>query len=77
YYLLELAGTYKKPIGPPMMRKSKDAPGYRMLAVLLRTQKAVLVLKLTGPDKTVAAQLKAFRASFGGDVKTEKPYKMK
>jgi gluconolactonase len=77
YYLLEVSGTFKKPIGPPMMRKSTDAPGYRMLAVLLRTPRAVLVLKMTGPDKTVAAQLKALRASFGGDVKTEKPYKMK
>lgn len=76
YYLANISGTYKKPDGPPIMRKTKDVPGYRMLAVLINVKgKGSYVYKLAGPDKTVAAQLKAFTTMIGGDSKTEKPYK--
>ena len=74
YYLAELSGTYKKPDGPPFLQRTKDAPGYRMLAVMIPAEGGVYFLKLTGPDKTVAAQAKAFRRMFGADVKTEKPF---
>lgn len=74
YYMVDLSGTYKKPVGPPIMRKTEDTPGYRMLAVMIPTKGGAYFLKLTGPEKTVAAQVSAFRKSFGGDAKTEKPY---
>lgn len=74
YYMVELSGTFKKSIGPPIMQKTQDMPGYRMLGVLIPSKTALYVLKLTGPDKTVAAQAKAFRTAIGGDVKTEKKH---
>ncbi len=35
YVLVKLTGTYKKPIGPPILRKSEPAPGYAMYGVML------------------------------------------
>ncbi len=72
YYLVEVSGTWKKPDGPPFLQKTKDAPGYRMLGILIPSKTALYVIKLTGPDKTVAAQAKALRIAIGGDKKTEK-----
>jgi len=73
YYVVEVSGTWKKPDGPPFLQKTKDAPGYRMLGLLIPSKTALYVIKLTGPDKTVAAQAKALRSAIGGDAKTEKP----
>ncbi len=78
YYFVEVSGTFKKPDGPPMARKTKDAPGFRMLAVILPVKgQGMYFLKLTGPDKTVMAQTKAMRQTIGGNLKTEKDYKLK
>ncbi len=74
YFFVEVSGTYKKSVGPPIMRKTEDKTGYRMLAVLIPVKGSAYVLKLTGPDKTVAAQAASFRKSFGGDAKKEKPW---
>ena len=64
-----------KPDGPPILRKTKDTPGQRMVGVILNLEgKAVYFMKLTGPDATVAAQLNAVRASFGGKLDDEKEY---
>ena len=74
YYLVEASGIFKKPDpnSPPFLRKTTDAPDYRMLGVILPVEgSGMYFLKLTGPDKTVHAQAKAFRASFGGDLKNE------
>lgn len=84
YYFADISGTYNKPDGPPFLRKTKRAPGYRMLGVILATTvkqktddgqnadvRKVFFLKLTGPEKTVAAHAKAYRASFGGSEKAE------
>ncbi|WP_437229525.1 hypothetical protein SH661x_001489 [Planctomicrobium sp. SH661] len=75
YVLADLSGTYNKPDGPPFMRKTKPAPGYRVIAVMLTTEKeGSYFLKLTGPEKTVAAALDAFRKSFGADASKEEKY---
>ena len=74
YYLVDASGIFKKPVpgSPPRLGKTTDAPGYRMLAVILPVEgKGMYFLKLTGPEKTVAAQAKAFRGSFGGNKKEE------
>lgn len=77
YYLADIAGTFNKPIGPPILRKTEAAEGYRMLAaIIVLENEDVFYLKLTGPDATIKAQSDAFRASFGGDAKTEKPYEL-
>ena len=77
YYLADISGTYNKPVGPPVLRKTKPAEDYRMLGVILIVKdKGVYFLKMTGPDKTIKAQATAFRKSFGGDEKAEKEYEI-
>jgi hypothetical protein len=74
YVFVDISGTYKKPIGPPIMRKTEPAPGFHMLGVILSVEKkGNYFLKLTGPEKTVTAATAAFRASIGGNEKDEKP----
>lgn len=75
YFVADISGTYMKPDGPPILRKTKETPGQRMVGVILNTKDSgVYFLKLTGPDATVAAQLDAVRASFGGKHDDEKEY---
>jgi len=71
YVVVELTGTYKKPIGPPIAGKNEPVSGYRMLGAILKLKDGNYFLKLTGPDKTVAAAATEFRSSFGGDVTKE------
>jgi hypothetical protein len=73
YFFVEITGTYNKPIGPPIAGKTTAAPGSRMLGVILGIEdKGIYFLKMTGPDKTVAAEATALRKSFGADGKKEK-----
>ena len=73
YFFVDISGTYNKPVGPPIARQSKPASGYRMLGVILGIEdKGIYFLKMTGQDKTVAAQASALRASFSADAKKEK-----
>jgi gluconolactonase len=75
YVFVEITGTYRKPIGPPVQQRTQPAPGYRMQGVILAADKqGNYFLKLVGPDKTVASAGDAFRASFGARRDTEKPY---
>ena len=62
---LVITGTYKKPVGIPMMGKSQPAPGFRMLAAVIETAKGNYFIKFTGPDKTVNAAAEDFKKSFG------------
>jgi hypothetical protein len=77
YYVLETVGTFKKPKPgtPPFQRQTISVKDYRMLGVVLPREKDMVFVKLSGPNKTVAGQGRAFRAFFGGDLKTEKPHK--
>ncbi len=77
YVIVDVTGTYKKPIGPPVLRKTEDMPNARMLAVILSVEgKGNYFLKLTGPNKTVSAAATPFRGSFGGSEEGEKPYNL-
>ncbi|MEQ8787349.1 MAG: hypothetical protein RIC55_13670 [Pirellulaceae bacterium] len=76
YVLADLSGTYNMPVGPPIQRQTKAMPGSRVLAVILAAGEEVYFLKLSGPDKTVAAQADALRKSFGADKSKEKKYEM-
>lgn len=71
YTLVDLTGTYKKPIGPPIQMKSETKTGWRMIGVILETEKGPYFLKLDGPAKTIAAVEADYRKSFGGDAKSE------
>jgi len=78
YVFVDLSGTYNQPIGPPIRRKTKPLTDARMLAVILQQSesKRVYYLKFAGKSKTVSANAKAFRKSFGGNAQTEKEIKL-
>ncbi len=66
YILTDISGTYNKPDGPPILRKTIPASNYRVMSVILVIEmKGVYYLKVTGPKKTVSDARKAFRESFG------------
>ena len=75
YFIASISGTFMKSAGPASGGKATPTPGQRVINVFLNLEgKAVYFLKLTGPDATVAAQLDAVRASFGGKHGDEKEY---
>jgi gluconolactonase len=75
YVLVDVSGTYRKPVGPPIQGRTESVPGSRMLGVILSVEKKGLYfLKLTGPEKTVAAAATALRTAIGGKMQDEKPY---
>lgn len=78
YYLVNISGTFKKPKpGAGPFGEKIDAENYRMLGVVLPVKgEGMFFLKLAGPDKTVAAQLKGLRGSFGGKADEEKEAKL-
>ena len=77
YVLVDLTGTYKKPDGPPFLRKTIPAPDYRMVSVMLLTEgSGNYFLKLTGPKKSVTQAVGALRKSFGGDADMEEKYEL-
>jgi gluconolactonase len=77
YHVADISGTFQKSVGPPILRKSQPAPGYRMLGVIVQVKgKGVYFLKLTGPDATVKAQAEALRIAFGGKSEGEEDYEI-
>lgn len=72
YTLVDLTGSYNKSIGPPIAKKSKKLPGWRVINVMIEADAGPYFLKLDGPEKTIAAVENDFRASFGGKKETEK-----
>jgi peptide-methionine (R)-S-oxide reductase len=81
YILADISGTWKKPIGPPMARKSIDKPDSRVINVILIVDaqgdaKDYYFLKLSGPGALVKSQVAALRASIGADPDSEQPYEM-
>lgn len=77
YYLVDIAGSYKKSVGPPILQKTETKEGYRMLGVILVLEgKGVYYLKLAGPDATIKAAATDFRKSFGGDAATEEAFEL-
>ncbi len=72
YVFLDLEGTWNKPVGPTVQQRTREMPNARALSVILTTKEGNYFIRLTGPAKTVAANVDAFRASFGADAKSEK-----
>jgi gluconolactonase len=75
YTLVDLKGTYNKSIGPPIAKKTKRLPDWRVINVYIETDSGPYFLKLDGPEKTIAAVENDFRASFGGKKDSEKEQK--
>lgn len=75
YVFVDIKGTFKKPVGPPVQGRTQPTPGYQMSAVMVIIEgQGNFFLKLTGPEKTVAAAGADFRKSIGGDAEKEEPY---
>lgn len=76
YFLVDITGTYKKPVGPPIAGKTEPVKDSGTLAVVLVIKdKGVYYLKLNGPKETVASQRTALRKAMGADIAKEKEYK--
>jgi hypothetical protein len=73
YVLVDLQGTWNKPIGRMDQQKTVEMPNARVLSLILTTKDGNYFLRLTGPEKTVSANADALRATVGADAKTEKP----
>ncbi|HUE16790.1 MAG TPA: hypothetical protein VMR25_21620 [Planctomycetaceae bacterium] len=77
YVLVDLRGTWNKPIGPPIEQKTVETPHARVLGVILTVKdEGNFYLRLTGPEKTVSANADALRGAIGADAKSEKDYKL-
>lgn len=77
YLLVDLSGTYNKPVGPPIQQKTEATPGSRVVNVIMVVpEKGLYFLKLAGEQKTVSAQMDALRASFGAKAEDEKEVKL-
>ena len=78
YVIVEVSGTYNKPVGPPVLGKTERTENSQMLAVVLAVpDKGNYFLKLTGPKETVAKAAEGFRRAFGGSADKETEYKPK
>lgn len=72
YVIVDVAGTYNMPIGPPFAMQSRPVPNARMVgAIIDMKDEGYYFLKMAGPRKTVDQNAKAFRASFGADESKE------
>lgn len=72
YVLVDLQGTFK---GNAFDRNATTQAGYRSLNVMLMSNAGGnYFLKLSGPRKTVAEHVDAFRKSFDADESKEEPY---
>lgn len=77
YVFVNISGTFNKTVGSPLDGKTEPVPGSRVLAVILAVpEKGVYYLKMTGLDKTVAAQTDTLRTSFGADLSKENDIKL-
>ena len=75
YIAVDISGTYNLPVGPPIRRQTKEAKGYRMVALILQIEdKGVYYLKLVGPQKTVESASSDLRKAIGADMSKEKQF---
>jgi len=77
YVLVDLRGTWNKPIGPPIQQKTVEMRDARVLSVILTVKdQGSYFLRLMGPEKTISANADALRTAIGADAKSEKDYKV-
>lgn len=80
YILVDTQGTWKKPDGPPMARKTVSTPNSRVLNVIVEETKGdakdYYFLKLTGHEDLISKQTKILRMAIGAKMDTEKEFKL-
>lgn len=78
YVLADISGTWKKPDGPPVARKTIDKPGSRVIGIILIAEKDdkedYYFIKLSGADEFVKSQAGALRNAIGVDLESEVPF---
>ena len=75
YILMDISGTWNRPIGTPEGGLKIVRTTGREIAVGLKGRQGEYFFRLLGPETTVAANLDAFRTAVNADAKTEKDYK--
>lgn len=63
YHLVQITGTYQKPVGPPMGGRKEPRADWAMLAVVLPGPQGPFYLRLTGPRDFALAQRAALEAA--------------
>jgi hypothetical protein len=81
YILVDTAGTWNKPEGPPFARKTVATPDSRVLNVILIEErdgeKDYYFLKLSGHRDVVAGLTSALRTAIGAEPGSEKAFSLK
>lgn len=72
YTIVDLSGTYREAIGPPVRREYRRRAGYRVVDVVLHRDDGDYFLKLVGPRATVSAAMAGLRRSFEAKESEEK-----
>ncbi|MEZ6044758.1 MAG: hypothetical protein R3C11_04090 [Planctomycetaceae bacterium] len=75
YIWVDIQGTYKKPVGPPVLGRFEEMKDARVISVILNTPDDVYYLKLVGKQDAIKQIEGVFRKSFGGNAETEGDYK--
>ena len=78
--MADIAGTWKKSVGPPIAQRTVEKPGSRVIGVILIAQaesdKDYYFLKLSGPDTLVKSQTKSLRVALAARADSEKPFEL-
>ena len=66
YYLAHIQGTFNQPVGPPIRRQTEKKTDFAVAGLIVMLQDGLAengdyFIKMTGPKKTVAEQLKNVR----------------
>ena len=69
--IVDFEGTFKEG-GPMMAAAAVDRPGYRMIGAIMQRNDTLIVVKATGPTKTIAARADEVKA-FVKSLKCDKP----
>ena len=74
FVFVDLVGTYQRPVGPPVLRRSQPTPGWRVINGIVKKGNDFYFLKLSGPKATVGRHAAALRTAIGvrGKTKREK-----
>lgn len=74
YVWVDISGTYKKPVGPPILGRFEKMEDARVVSVILNTGDDAYYLKLSGKQEVIKEVIDGFRKSFGGNAETETDY---
>jgi hypothetical protein len=74
YTLMDISGTWDRKVPTPQGGLKIVHTNGREIAVAVKGAQGDYFYRLSGPEKTVAANLDAFRAAISADAKNEKDY---